>query len=204
MKRVAPQAPPSEHPRIIKVLAISGSLRRNSHNTTLLRAAAELLPPPVELEFFDRLKAVEPYDEDADQGAGPAGARRLREAISSADAVLIATPEYNSSIPGQLKNAIDWASRPLSTNALWGKPVAVVGASTGMFGAVWSQAEARKALAASGARVIEQDLPIGHADEAFTDDGRLADVELRERYVEILDELVSLAEQLGEPRQIAA
>jgi chromate reductase, NAD(P)H dehydrogenase (quinone) len=204
MKRVAPQAPPSEHPRIIKVLAISGSLRRNSHNTTLLRAAAELLPPPVELEFFDGLKAVEPYDEDADQGAGPAGARRLREAISSADAVLIATPEYNSSIPGQLKNAIDWASRPLSTNALWGKPVAVVGASTGMFGAVWSQAEARKALAASGARVIEQDLPIGHADEAFTDDGRLADVELRERYVEILDELVSLAEQLGEPRQIAA
>jgi chromate reductase, NAD(P)H dehydrogenase (quinone) len=188
----------------MKVLAISGSLRRDSHNTMLLRAAAELLPPPVELEIFDGLKAVEPYDEDDDQGAGPDGARRLRDAIESADAVLIATPEYNSSIPGQLKNAIDWASRPLSTNALWGKPVAVVGASTGMFGAVWSQAEARKALAASGARVIETDLPVGHADEAFTDDGRLADVELRERYVEILDELISLAEQVGEPKQIAA
>jgi chromate reductase len=188
----------------MKVLAISGSLRRDSHNTELLRAAAELLPPPVELELFDGLKAVEPYDEDDDTGAGPDGARRLREAISSADAVLIATPEYNSSIPGQLKNAIDWTSRPLSANALWGKPVAVVGASTGMFGAVWSQAEARKALAASGARVIEKDLPVGHADEAFTDDGRLADVELRERYVEILDELISLAEQVGEPMQIAA
>jgi len=188
----------------MKVLAISGSLRRDSHNTTLLRAAAELLPPPVELEIFDGLKAVEPYDEDDDQGAGPDGARRLRDAIESADAVLIATPEYNSSIPGQLKNAIDWASRPLSTNALWGKPVAVVGASTGMFGAVWSQAEARKALAASGARVIETDLPVGRADEAFTDDGRLADVELRERYVEILDELISLAEQVGEPKRIAA
>jgi chromate reductase len=188
----------------MKVLAISGSLRRDSHNTTLLRAAAELLPPPVELEIFDGLKAVEPYDEDDDEGAGLAGARRLREAIESADAVLIATPEYNSSIPGQLKNAIDWASRPLGTNALWGKPVAVVGASTGTFGAVWSQAEARKALAASGARVIETDLPVGHADKAFTDDGRLEETELRERYLEILDELIALAEQVAEPKRIAA
>jgi chromate reductase, NAD(P)H dehydrogenase (quinone) len=188
----------------MKVLAISGSLRRDSHNTTLLRAAAELLPPPVELEFFDGLKAVEPYDEDDDRGTGPAGASRLREAISAADALLISTPEYNSSVPGQLKNAIDWASRPLGTNALWGKPVAVVGASTGMFGAVWSQAEVRKALGASGSRVIEKDLPVGRADEAFTDDGRLADVELRERYVEMLDELIGLAEQLGEPRRAAA
>jgi len=188
----------------MKVLAISGSLRRDSHNTTLLRAAAELLPPPVELELFDGLKAVEPYDEDDDQGAGPDGARRLRDAIDSADAILIATPEYNSSLPGQLKNAIDWASRPLGTNALWGKPVAVVGASTGMFGAVWAQAEIRKALAASGARVIEKDLPVGHADEAFTDDGRLADAELRERFVEMLDELIALAEQVGEPQRAAA
>jgi chromate reductase len=188
----------------MRVLAISGSLRRDSHNTALLRAAAELMPPPVELEIFEGLKAVEPYDEDDDRGAGPAGARRLREAMSSADAVLIATPEYNSSIPGQLKNAIDWASRPLRSNALWGKPVAVVGASTGMFGAVWSQAEARKALAASGARVIEKDLPVGHADEAFTNDGRLADPELRERYVEILDELIAFAEQLEQPTQVAA
>lgn len=188
----------------MKVLAISGSLRRDSHNTTLLRAAAELLPPPVELEYFDGLKAVEPYDEDDDQGAGPDGARRLRDAIESADAILIATPEYNSSLPGQLKNAIDWASRPLGTNALWGKPVAVVGASTGMFGAVWAQAEIRKALAASGARVIEKDLPVGHADDAFTDDGRLADAELRERFVEMLDELIALAEQVGEPQRAAA
>jgi chromate reductase len=188
----------------MKVLAISGSLRRDSHNTTLLRAAAELLPPPVELEIFDGLKAVEPYDEDDDRGAGPPGARRLRQAIEAADAVLIATPEYNSSLPGQLKNAIDWASRPLRNNALWGKPVAVVGASTGMFGAIWSQAEVRKTAAASGARVIEKELPVGHADEAFTVDGRLTDPELRERYVEILDELIVLAEQVEEPTQIAA
>jgi chromate reductase len=188
----------------MKVLAISGSLRRDSHNTALLRAAAELVPPPVELEIFDGLKAVEPYDEDDDRGAGPAGARRLREAIEAADAVLIATPEYNSSVPGQLKNAIDWASRPLRDNALWGKPVAVVGASTGMFGAVWAQAEVRKTAAASGARVIETDLPVGHAVEAFTDDGRLVDPELRDRYAEIIDELIVLAEQVDQPIRIAA
>ena len=188
----------------MKVLAISGSLRRDSHNTVLARAAAELLPPSAELEIFDGLKAVEPYDEDDDVGSGPSGAAHLREAIESADAILIATPEYNSSIPGQLKNAIDWTSRPLGQNALWGKPAAVVGASTGMFGAIWSQAEVRKALSASGARVIESDLPVGHADQAFTDDGRLADVELRERYVEILDELLALAEQTEESEKLAA
>jgi chromate reductase len=188
----------------MRVLGISGSLRRDSHNSTLLRAAAELLPPSAELQIFDGLKAVEAYDQDDDVGTGPVGARRLRESIKSAGAVLIATPEYNSSVPGQLKNALDWASRPKGENALWGKPAAVVGASTGMFGAVWSQAELRKALSASGARVIETDLPVGHAHEAFSDDGRLADVELRERYVEVLDELVALAEQVGEPTRLAA
>jgi chromate reductase, NAD(P)H dehydrogenase (quinone) len=184
----------------MRVLGISGSLRRDSHNSTLLRAAAELLPPSATLEVFDGLKAVEPYDQDDDTGNGPEGARQLREAIESADAVLIATPEYNSSIPGVLKNAIDWASRPKGENALWGKPAAVVGASTGMFGAVWSQAETRKALGASGARVIETDLPVAHADDAFTD-GRIADPEQRERYTEILDELIALAEQVGDRSQ---
>jgi chromate reductase, NAD(P)H dehydrogenase (quinone) len=187
----------------MKLLAISGSLRRGSHNTTLLRAAADLLPPSVELEIFDGLKAVEPYDEDDDVGQGPIGARQLRDAIDSADAVLIATPEYNSSIPGQIKNGIDWASRPLGENALWGKPTAVVGASTGSFGAVWAQAEVRKTVAAAGARIVDKDLPIGHADDAF-DEGRLKDQELRERYTEILDELVSLAEQAGQPHSLAA
>ena len=182
----------------MRVLGISGSLRRDSHNSALLRTAAELLPPSVELELFDGLKQVEPYDQDDDVDNGPEGARAFRDAIESADAVLIATPEYNSSIPGVLKNALDWASRPKGDNALWGKPAAVVGASTGMFGAVWAQAETRKALGASGARVIDEDLPVGHADEAFDEDGRLADLELRDRYTEILDELVALAEQVGD------
>src|SRR3954465_2731406 len=155
------------------VLGISGSLRRDSWNGKLLEAARELLPADAELEIYDGLKAVPPYDEDDDTADAPAAAAHFRAAIAGADALLFATPEYNSSVPGQLKNAIDWASRPLRNNALWGKPVAVVGASTGMFGAIWAQAEVRKTAAASGARVIETELPVGHADQAFTEDGRL-------------------------------
>jgi len=205
MKRVAPAPSPSEHPRPLQVLAISGSLRRDSHNTALLRAAEEQLPPSVELELYDGLKSVEPYDEDDDVDRGPRGARHFRDAIENADAILFATPEYNSSIPGQLKNALDWASRPKGENALWGKPVAVVGASTGMFGAVWSQAELRKVLGASGARVLDLDLPVPHAHEgALSDDGRLIDQKTRERYTEILEELISLAEQAGKPAAVAA
>ena len=188
----------------MNVLGISGSLRRDSHNTSLLRVAAEHLPPPAELEVFDSLKAVPPYDADDDDGRGPAGARRFRDAIAAADAILIATPEYNHSVPGQLKNALDWASRPFPDNVLKGKPVAVIGASTGMFGAVWSQAEVRKVLAASGAGVIETELPVPHADDAFTEDGRLADPELRDRLEEILEELVSQADQLAASRAVAA
>jgi chromate reductase len=157
----------------MRVLAISGSLRRDSHNTELLRAAAELMPPSAELELFDGLRVVEPYDEDYDTDTAPWGARHLREAIASADAVLFATPEYNSSIPGQLKNAVDWASRPRGDAALLNKPVAVIGASTGMFGAVWAQAELRKVLASAGARVVDGELPLAAVHEAYDENGRL-------------------------------
>ena len=130
----------------MRVLGISGSLRRDSYNSGLLRAAADLLPSGATLEVFDGLKAIPPYDADDDVEPAPAPVQALREAIAGADAVLIATPEYNASIPGVLKNALDWASRPHATNPLRGKPAAVIGASTGMFGAVWAQADARKIL----------------------------------------------------------
>jgi chromate reductase, NAD(P)H dehydrogenase (quinone) len=174
----------------MRLLAISGSLRRDSHNTRLLRVAAALVPSPAELELFDGLKGVPPYDEDDDVHPVPEPARRLREAIAGADAVLIATPEYNSSLPGQLKNALDWASRPFPDNALRNKPVAVIGASAGAFGAVWAQAEARKVLSAIGARVIDAELPVGSAEEAFQGD-RLAQEELQGRLAEIVDQLVA-------------
>jgi chromate reductase len=178
----------------MRVLGISGSLRRDSHNGALLRAAGEILADQgVDFTLFEGLRDVPPYDEDDDVGAGPAGAARLRGAIREADAVLFATPEYNGSIPGQLKNAIDWASRPRATSALANKPVAVIGASTGMFGAVWAQAELRKVLGTAGARVAETEMALGHAHERFDDDGRLSDPSqqqaLRDSIHVLLDEL---------------
>jgi chromate reductase, NAD(P)H dehydrogenase (quinone) len=160
----------------MRVLGVSGSLRRDSHNTTLLRAAGDIVKEHgSEFEVFDGLKAIPPYDEDDDVGEGPPAVARSRSAIAGADAVLFATPEYNSSIPGVLKNAVDWASRPLATSPLRNKPVAVIGASTGMFGAVWAQAELRKVLGAAGARVIEAELAVGHAHEHLDATGHLTD-----------------------------
>src|SRR3954465_13081095 len=139
----------------IRILGISGSLRSGSHNTALLRAAALSLPPEAELEVYDGLRDLPHYDADLDVEPADPSVARLRDAIADADGVLIATPEFNGSIPGALKNALDWASRPFPDSALKGKPVAVVGASTGLFGAVWAQAEVRKVLGASGARVLD-------------------------------------------------
>jgi chromate reductase len=158
------------------VLGVSGSLRRDSHNTKLLGAAGELVEEHgAKFEVFDGLKAIPPYDEDDDVGDGPEAVALLRQAIAGAGAVLFATPEYNSSIPGVLKNAVDWASRPLATNPLRNKPVAVIGASTGVFGAVWAQAELRKVLGATGARVAEVELAVGHAHEHLDPAGHLVD-----------------------------
>ena len=177
----------------MKVLAISGSLRRESHNAKLLRAAGELLPPSAEMELFDGLAGVPPYNEDDDVDPAPPAVQRLRDKIAAADAVLIATPEYNQSIPGVLKNALDWASRPFPANAFRGKPVAVIGASTSMFGAVWAQAELRKVLGAIGARVVEDDLPVSTAEEAFDAQFKLVSSEQHQKLAEILDELIAEA-----------
>jgi chromate reductase len=182
---VTPQSP-------VRVLGISGSLRRDSHNTRLLAAAAQLLPRDAELVRFDGLKAIPPFSEDDEPAPAPA-VEELRRWIGWADAILIATPEYNSSVPGQLKNAVDWASRPVATAALRNKNVAVVGASTGIFGAVWAQAELRKALAAAGARVLDRELGVGGADEQFTDGGELIDPDLGAALGEVLSELLGEA-----------
>ena len=179
----------------MKILGISGSLRRDSYNSALLRAAAELTGDGVELEIWEGLKAVPPYDEDDDTGEAPAAVAELRAAIAGADAVLLSTPEYNSSVPGQLKNALDWVSRPIRTNALRNKPVAVIGASTGMFGAVWAQAELRKVVSAIGARPLDDDLPVSLAPTRFADEGRLVDEEVRERLSRVLTELAAAAEE---------
>jgi chromate reductase len=174
------------------VLGISGSLRRDSHNTRLLRAAAMALPPGATFRLFDGLAELPAYCEDIEVEPAPEPVARLREAIAAADALLIATPEYNASIPGALKNAIDWASRPFPDNVLRGKPVVVIGASTGLFGAVWAQAELRKVLKHTGALVLEDELPVGLADEAFTEAGELAEPELADRLANLVDALCNV------------
>jgi chromate reductase len=178
----------------MRVLGISGSLRRGSLNSALLRAAAERLPAGAELVEFDRLREIPPYDEDVEVEGTPAVVEELRQAVREADAVLIATPEYNHSIPGQLKNALDWVSRPAGKSALNGKPAAAIGASTGMFGAVWAQAELRKVLGALGGRVVEAELPIGHASEQLVGERLELTPQQSEQLEEILAQLVSEAE----------
>jgi chromate reductase len=173
----------------MRILGISGSLRRGSHNRRLLRAAGDALPPGVDLVEWEGLAGLPAFDEDLEY-APPEPVRELLDAIEDADALLIATPEYNASLPGALKNALDWASRPFPDNVLRDKPSAVIGASTGLFGAVWAQAEVRKTLKASGAHVLESELPVGMADGAFSDDGGLADPDLAARLHDVVSDLV--------------
>lgn len=170
----------------MRVLGISGSLRSGSQNTLLLRAAAELAPDGVELELYAGLKDIPPYDEDDDVEPAPAAVARFREAIAAADVVLISTPEYNSSIPGVLKNALDWASRPYATNPFRNKPVAVLGSTHGSFGAAWAQADLRKIVGAIGARVLDVQVSVGHAPEKFDAGGQLVDEEIRAALIEAL------------------
>jgi chromate reductase len=175
----------------MKVLGISGSLRRDSHNSKLLKAAGELLEAAgVEFEIYPDLKLVPPYDEDDDVDPAPTAVAQLRAAVAGADALFFSTPEYNSSIPGQLKNAVDWASRPAGGGAIMNKPAAVVGASTGMFGAVWAQAELRKTLSAAGARVVEGEVAVGHAHTRFDELDRLNEPNLLEELQEVVKALV--------------
>ena len=179
----------------MRVLGISGSLRRDSYNSKLLRAAGELLLDDVEFVIWDRLKAVPPYDED-DEANPPAGVAELRDAIAGADAVLFATPEYNGSVPGVLKNAVDWASRPKGSAVLLDKPVAVVGASTGMFGAVWAQADLRKILASAGARVVEGEFAVPRCQMVFDATGHLTDEGVRSQLAEVVYGLLAELVQL--------
>ena len=174
----------------MQILAISGSLRADSTNTALLRALREEAPAGIEIALYDGLKAIPAYDGDDDVVPGPAPVEALRELVREADAVFFATPEYNSSVPGALKNALDWASRPLATNAFRNKPVAVVSASAGAFGGVWAAAELRKVLSTMGARVTEAELAIGHAHEKF-DAGRLVDHDARQGLRDALNTLVA-------------
>ncbi|MGZ4332953.1 MAG: NADPH-dependent FMN reductase [Gaiellaceae bacterium] len=177
----------------MRVLAISGSLRDASNNTALLRALREEAPEGVEIELWTGLKELPPYDQDDDVVPGPATVEAFRALVREVDAVFFATPEYNSSVPGALKNALDWGSRPLATNAFRNKPVAVIASSAGAFGGVWAAAELREVLGAMGARVTDVELAVAHAGEKLDEHGRLADDEIRDGLREALDTLLAEA-----------
>jgi chromate reductase len=177
----------------MRILALSGSLRRDSHNTALARAAARCVPDGAEIELYEGLAELPPYDADADGEDSPGSVRDLRERIDAADALLVVTPEYNGSIPGVLKNAIDWASRPRQDAPLRGKTVAVAGATTGQYGAIWAQQDLRRILGIAGARVIAGEIPVARAHEKFDETGSLTDPLVQARLREQLSALVAEA-----------
>jgi chromate reductase, NAD(P)H dehydrogenase (quinone) len=185
----------------MRILAVSGSLRAGSFNTGLLRAALEAAPEGVELELWEGIGELPLYDEDLETDV-PESVRRLREDWAAADAIVFATPEYNGSVPGGLKNAIDWASRPKLEAVLRNKPVAVVGASTGQFGALWAQQDLKRILGIAGARVVGTEIPVTRADERFDGEGRFLDGEVFEQLRLHLTTLAS--EAVAAPDRVAA
>jgi len=185
----------------MRILAVSGSLRESSFNTSLLRAALEAAPDGVELELWDGIGELPLYDEDLEDDA-PVSVQRLRDAWAAADAILFATPEYNGSVPGGLKNAIDWASRPKLEGVLRNKTVAVVGASTGQFGALWAQQDLKRILGIAGARVVGTEIPVSRAHERFDSEGRLLDGEVFEQLRLHLTTLAS--EAVAAPERVVA
>lgn len=186
----------------MRVLAVPGSLRRRSYNRGLLAAMGEQAPGGVDVVLFEGLADVPPFNEDHEDLPEPPGLARWRTAVREADLVVIATPEYNTTVPGQLKNAIDWASRPFGAEAaLWNVPVAVMGASSTGYGAVWSQEHLRKALAKAGARVLSPQLAVPRAAALFGEDGALASEPTRRRVAAFLEQ--ALAELLAAPGELA-
>ena len=178
----------------VKVFAISGSLRVASLNSALLRAAQALAPEGMSIEIYDGLRGIPPYDEDHDTDEPPTEVAALRRRIQEADALLIASPKYNYGIPGALKNALDWASRPWG-GVLKGKPIAVMGASPTDFGTVRAQLALRQAFLWTGSLLVTQpEVMIPRAQERFNASGRLIDEGTRKQLEELL---VALATTSG-------
>lgn len=169
----------------LKVLGISGSLRRDSFNTRTLRNARDLAPQGMEIEVRT-LEDVPLYNEDVREHGYPPSVQRLREDVAAADALLLATPEYNYSVPGVLKNAIDWISRP-PDQPFDGKPIAIVGASPGRVGTARAQYHLRQCFISLNGLVLNRpEVMIGAAGDQFHDDGRLADEATREHLAKML------------------
>ena len=186
---------------VTRILAVPGSLRRESFTTALLKAAVLLAPIGTVVSLYEDLALVPPFNEDLEMGPAPLAVARFRRAIAAADGLLIATPEYNGSVPGQLKNALDWASRPAKRSVLEGKLVGTCSASPSPRGAAGAQADLRKVLMRSGAQVVGEELVVPSAYRQFDDTGALIDLTLGTR---LLDIVVALAEASRRAIQPAA
>jgi chromate reductase len=173
----------------IRVLGIAGSLRAGSYNKATLRAAQELAPDGVEIEIFDRLGEIPPYNQDEDHRP-PDAVRELKDRVRRADAILFVTPEYNYSVPGVLKNAIDWASRPYGDSAWEGKPVAVMGASTSLIGTARAQYHLRQSFVFLNMLPVNRpEVMIASAPDHFDDQGNLLDATAKELIQTLLTNL---------------
>jgi chromate reductase len=180
----------------VNILGISGSLRAGSLNTALLRAAVKHVPAGIAITVYDGLGDVPPYNGDLDNDEKlPDEVRDLRDRIAASDGVLIMTPEYNYSVPGVLKNALDWASRPPATSCLQHKDIAIAGAAPGNFGTIRGQLALRQVLMATNSRVLQRpELHVFSSHKRFDDAGNLVD----ERTIAFLQDLLTaLAAQIG-------
>ncbi|MEU5810393.1 NADPH-dependent FMN reductase [Streptomyces sp. NPDC059650] len=185
----------------LKILAISGSLRSESFNSALVRAAQKYAPGDMDIEIYEGLRDIPLYDEDQDVEPAPAAVADLRRRIIEADGLFIATPEYNYGIPGVLKNALDWASRPAFDSSLTGKPIAIAGAAPTNFGTVRAQLAMRQSFLWTDSKVVgKPELQIFRAAERFDEAGNLTD----ETAIEILKQLLdALGTKIRETRALA-
>ncbi len=183
-------------PETIRVIGVAGSLRQGSFNRALLRAAIELAPDDLRIDVHD-LRGIPLYDADVEEQGDPEPVTALKRAVREADALLIATPEYQRSLPGVLKNALDWASRPASDPPLGRKPVAVMGASPSPFGTARAQTELRKVLAYNDALVLQRpEVMVPKAASAFDDEGSLIDEDARGFVRQLLVNLAAWTRQV--------
>ncbi len=179
----------------IAILGFAGSLRKDSYNRALLRAAADLVPKEASLEIFD-LAGIPPFNQDLEQ-LMPDKVKEFKSKIKSADAILIVTPEYNYSIPGVLKNAIDWASRPYGDNSLEGKPVALMSASTGILGGARAQYHLRQVFVFLNMHPVNRpEVFLTSANQKFDEKGTLTDEKAKELIKGLLDALVAWTKKL--------
>ena len=182
--------------KIVTILGFAGSLRKDSYNKSLLRAAAELVPKDARIEVFD-LEGIPVFNQDF-ENQPPEKVKEFKRKIRAADAILIATPEYNYSIPGILKNAIDWASRPYPDNAFDGKPVAIMGASIGMLGTARAQYHLRQCFVFLNMYPVNKpEVMVAFAPEKFDENGNLKDEQTKNRVAGLLEALVEWTRKLG-------